>query len=172
LTKRCPRWQVMLNLSLPSVEQQIKQQRKHYLVFMGGAFLLFGFILQWVLQRMISRPFLQMVHTAEAFSAGSTDARFDEKRNDEFGYLGGFINRALDYVTLQQQELREALARVRDSEAALYQEKEQAEVTLHSIGDAVITTDPQYRVEYFNPLAEKLTGWSLEQARGRPCWIS
>ncbi len=159
---------VMLNLSLPSVEQQIKQQRKHYLVFMGGAFLLFGFILQWVLQRMISRPFLQMVHTAEAFSAGSTDARFDEKRNDEFGYLGGFINRALDYVTLQQQELREALARVRDSEAALYQEKEQAEVTLHSIGDAVITTDPQYRVQYFNPLAEKLTGWSLEQARGRP----
>ena len=159
--------QLMLNVSLPSVEQQIQQQRKQYLVFMGGTFLLFGFVLQWVLQRMISRPFLQMVRTAEAFSAGSTDARFDEKRSDEFGYLGGFINRALDYVTLQQQELREALARVRDSESALYQEKERAVVTLHSIGDAVITTDPECRVEYFNPLAEKLTGWSLEQARGR-----
>ena len=162
-----PPLQVMLNIALPSVEQQIQQQRKQYLVFMGGAFLLFGFILQWVLQRMISRPFLQMVRTAEAFSAGSTDARFDEKRGDEFGYLGGFINRALDYVTLQQQELREALARVRDSEAALYQEKERAVVTLHSIGDAVITTDPGYRVEFINPPAEKLTGWSLEQARGR-----
>jgi diguanylate cyclase (GGDEF)-like protein/PAS domain S-box-containing protein len=167
LVRPGPPLQVMLNLSLPSVEQQIQQQRKQYLVFMGGAFLLFGFVLQWVLQRMISRPFLQMVHTAEAFSAGNTDARFDEQRGDEFGYLGGFINRALDYVTLQQQELREALARVRDSEAALYQEKERAVVTLHSIGDAVITTDPDYRVEYFNPLAEKLTGWTLEQARGR-----
>jgi diguanylate cyclase (GGDEF)-like protein/PAS domain S-box-containing protein len=163
-----PPLQVLLNLSLPSVRQQVQQQRKQYLITMGGAFLLFGFVLQWVLQRMISRPFLQMVHTAEAFSAGKTAVRFDERRADEFGYLGGFINRALDYVTLQQQELREALALVRDSEAALYEEKERAVVTLHSIGDAVITTDPACRVEYFNPLAEQLTGWTLEQARGRP----
>ena len=162
-----PPLQVLLNIYLPGVEQQVKEQRKQYLVFMGGTFLLFGFVLQWVLQRMISRPFLQMVRTAEAFSAGRAGARFDEQRTDEFGYLGGFINRALDYVTLQQQELREALARVRDSEAALYQEKERAVVTLHSIGDAVITTDPECRVEYFNSLAEKLTGWTLDQARGR-----
>ncbi len=50
---------------------------------------------------------------------------------------------------------------------ALFKQKELAEVTLHSIGDAVITTDAQARVEYMNPVAEELTGWSSSEARGR-----
>ena len=49
----------------------------------------------------------------------------------------------------------------------LVNEKERIQVTLHSIGDAVITTNGTGRVEYLNPMAEKLTGWSLEEARGR-----
>lgn len=54
------------------------------------------------------------------------------------------------------------------SELALLQEKERAQVTLRSIGDAVITTDAQGLIEYLNPVAEQLTGWSNEDARGRP----
>ena len=54
------------------------------------------------------------------------------------------------------------------TEDALFREKEQAEVTLHAIGDAVITTDAQGMIVYFNPVAEQLTGWSLEEARGKP----
>jgi diguanylate cyclase (GGDEF)-like protein/PAS domain S-box-containing protein len=49
---------------------------------------------------------------------------------------------------------------------ALFHQKELAEVTLHSIGDAVITTDAFARVEYLNPIAEDLTGWSTAQATG------
>ena len=41
-------------------------------------------------------------------------------------------------------------------------------VTLKSIGDAVITTDIQGRVELLNPVAETLTGWRDEEARGKP----
>jgi diguanylate cyclase (GGDEF)-like protein/PAS domain S-box-containing protein len=41
-------------------------------------------------------------------------------------------------------------------------------VTLQSIGDAVITTDGNAHIDYLNPVAERLTGWSLEEARGRP----
>lgn len=47
-------------------------------------------------------------------------------------------------------------------------EKERAQVTLESIGDGVITTDTDGNVEYLNPVAEKLTGWSTAAARGRP----
>ncbi len=54
------------------------------------------------------------------------------------------------------------------AEKALAEEKERAEVTLHSIGDAVITTDAAGGVLYLNPVAESLTGWSLEEARGKP----
>ncbi len=53
-------------------------------------------------------------------------------------------------------------------ERALYHEKERAEVTLHSIGDAVISTDIAGNVDYLNPVAEQLTGWPADQARGLP----
>lgn len=53
-------------------------------------------------------------------------------------------------------------------ENALAQEREFAQVTLRSIGDAVITIDLTGRVETFNPVAEKLTGWSQEEAWHQP----
>jgi diguanylate cyclase (GGDEF)-like protein/PAS domain S-box-containing protein len=58
--------------------------------------------------------------------------------------------------------------RVRRAEHALQIEQELAQVTLHSIGDGVITTDADGRVEYLNPVAEQYTGWSTAEARGRP----
>ncbi|MGZ5175579.1 MAG: diguanylate cyclase domain-containing protein [Burkholderiales bacterium] len=51
---------------------------------------------------------------------------------------------------------------------ALFLEKERAEVTLKSIGDGVLTTDVEGRIAYLNPIAEKLTGWSQQEALGRP----
>jgi diguanylate cyclase (GGDEF)-like protein/PAS domain S-box-containing protein len=47
-------------------------------------------------------------------------------------------------------------------------EKERAQVTLHSIGDAVITTDVNGQIEYLNPVAEAFTGWDSNLARGLP----
>jgi diguanylate cyclase (GGDEF)-like protein/PAS domain S-box-containing protein len=51
---------------------------------------------------------------------------------------------------------------------ALFDEKERAQVTLNSIGDAVMSTDVWGRVTYLNVVAEKLTGWSQEEAAGHP----
>src|SRR6185436_12010208 len=51
---------------------------------------------------------------------------------------------------------------------ALYEEQERAEVTLNSIGDAVISTDVSGRVTYLNAVAESLTGWSRHEAEGQP----
>jgi diguanylate cyclase (GGDEF)-like protein/PAS domain S-box-containing protein len=54
------------------------------------------------------------------------------------------------------------------AEQAIFAEKDRALVTLQSIGDAVISTDANARIDYLNPVAERLTGWSVEEARGRP----
>jgi diguanylate cyclase (GGDEF)-like protein/PAS domain S-box-containing protein len=68
------------------------------------------------------------------------------------------------FFSLKGLPLR-ALRRATD---ALVQQKERAEITLRSIGDAVITLDAEERIEFLNPAAERLTGWPLAQARGRP----
>jgi diguanylate cyclase (GGDEF)-like protein/PAS domain S-box-containing protein len=49
----------------------------------------------------------------------------------------------------------------------LRRELERATATLAAIGDGVLRTDAQGRIDYLNPAAEALTGWTLEQARGR-----
>jgi diguanylate cyclase (GGDEF)-like protein/PAS domain S-box-containing protein len=54
------------------------------------------------------------------------------------------------------------------AEVQLYEEKEKAQVTLQSIGDAVITADADGRIEYLNPVAEELTGWDTADAAGKP----
>jgi diguanylate cyclase (GGDEF)-like protein/PAS domain S-box-containing protein len=54
------------------------------------------------------------------------------------------------------------------AETAVFEEKERAQVTVQSIGDGVITTDAQGRVDYLNPVAESLTGWDTREARGLP----
>jgi len=71
------------------------------------------------------------------------------------------LNRELEK---QQITLRKLLA----SREELEKEHELALVTLHSIGDAVITTTNAGEVEYLNPIAESLTGWSTVKARGKP----
>ncbi len=51
------------------------------------------------------------------------------------------------------------------AETAVFQAKERAQVTLQSIGDGVITTDSEGRIDYMNPVAESLTGWESREAR-------
>jgi diguanylate cyclase (GGDEF)-like protein/PAS domain S-box-containing protein len=51
--------------------------------------------------------------------------------------------------------------------AELAEQHEVLRVTLHSIGEAVITTDAQGHVAWLNPTAERFTGWSDAEAKGR-----
>ncbi|MHB8503679.1 MAG: putative bifunctional diguanylate cyclase/phosphodiesterase [Candidatus Acidiferrales bacterium] len=63
--------------------------------------------------------------------------------------------------------LRNAIER-KAVEDALYVEKERAQVTLNSIGDAVLCTDISGNVTYLNLVAEAMTGWHREEATGKP----
>ena len=52
--------------------------------------------------------------------------------------------------------------------AELAEQHELMRVTLQSIGDAVVTTDADGRVNWLNPVAERLTGWPAAEAVGQP----
>jgi signal transduction histidine kinase len=60
------------------------------------------------------------------------------------------------------------LSALRDASDMLTREKGRARVTLHSIGDGVISTDSEDRVLLVNRVASNLTGWSQEEAAGKP----
>jgi PAS domain S-box-containing protein len=60
---------------------------------------------------------------------------------------------------------REALTRSKDGES---RQREWLQVTLSSIGDAVIATDSEGRVSFVNPVAQSLTRWDRESAEGKP----
>jgi diguanylate cyclase (GGDEF)-like protein/PAS domain S-box-containing protein len=80
---------------------------------------------------------------------------------------------AQDYILddhLDSRSLSKALHNMLERTAnaeALFMEKERAQVTLNSIGDAVISTDVSGNVTYLNQVAEQMTGWPSAQALGR-----
>ncbi|MCW8909438.1 MAG: diguanylate cyclase, partial [Gammaproteobacteria bacterium] len=61
-----------------------------------------------------------------------------------------------------------ALLKVRQTTNDLFQQKELAQFTLSSIGDAVISTDEKGNIRSLNPIAEKMIGWSTAEIRGEP----
>jgi len=68
---------------------------------------------------------------------------------------------------LLPKALRSMVERAANAEA-LFDEKERAQVTLNSIGDAVMSSDVWGHVTYLNVVAEGMTGWSREEAAGHP----
>ena len=81
---------------------------------------------------------------------------------------------AQDYLIKGQIDARGLLRSLRYAverkamEEALFVEKERAQVTLNCIGDAVACTDSLGKVTFLNLVAEKMTGWSLQEAAGLP----
>ncbi len=71
----------------------------------------------------------------------------------EYGYFGMII----DDISPQKQ-----------MESQLFYEKTLFETTLLSVGDGVISTDDQGNVQFMNVVAEQLTGWKADEAKGTP----
>lgn len=71
-------------------------------------------------------------------------------------------------VTLGALSSAEDITERKSAEQQLRLSEENLAITLQSIGDAVIATDAQGRITRMNPTAERLTGWVLEDASGRP----
>ena len=138
----------------PNLDDAVFNERKEFLVGMAIWSLLYGLLLVWILKKILTKPFISMINTAHEATLGNTKVRFDDSRQDEFGYLAKFVNRLTDQLLMKQNEL--------------FEEKERAEVTLHSIGDAVITTHSDGKIIYFNPVAEQLTGFNNDAVINKP----
>jgi PAS domain S-box-containing protein len=78
------------------------------------------------------------------------------------GTAGGFAG------FIWQRDAKHHFLELAQSELARRESEERHRVTLMSVGDAVIVTDPDGTVQLMNPVAEYLTGWPLGEASGKP----
>jgi diguanylate cyclase (GGDEF)-like protein/PAS domain S-box-containing protein len=95
-------------------------------------------------------------------------------KDDELLAAEALRQGAGDYLIKDQVDGRAVLRAVRHAierkamEEALFEEKERAQITLNSIADAVICTDITGNITFLNVVAEKVTGWTREDAKGLP----
>jgi PAS domain S-box-containing protein len=94
---------------------------------------------------------------------------------DEQGNLRGFSKITRDLTQRKAAEesalrlVEETTARrvAEENSRLIEEQRERLRVTLESIGDAVISTDAEGRVEILNPVAQELVGWDNAEASGR-----
>jgi PAS domain S-box-containing protein len=116
--------------------------------------IILDFIGIWLVLRTGLRPLNALDAAATALGRGDLSTRVTPTGSPE-------LRRTLDAFNSMASSIE-------DARAALLTEKERLQVTLASIGDAVMTTDAEGRVDFLNAVAESLTGWRAAEAKGRP----
>jgi len=145
--------QMHLGLNQTKIQTAVNTASKKTLILGMVLSLLFTW-LAWLATRYVVRPIEKISSTLQDYQPGA-NVDFPCKQSD-----------ALD-IQILKNSLQEAFDS-RDYYENLLKEREQdLEVTLSSIGDAVITTNEQGHVTRMNHVAETLTGWTIEEAQGQ-----
>lgn len=82
-------------------------------------------------------------------------------------HVTGRVIRDAGHAAVRMVGAARDITGVKELTKELADQHELIRVTLHSIGDAVITTDAQGNVTWLNPVAERMTGWPSADARGQ-----
>jgi diguanylate cyclase (GGDEF)-like protein/PAS domain S-box-containing protein len=152
---------------------------------MSGVLVGLAVILAVLIHLFVTRRLNTLLNVTKRFASGNLGIRSKLRGTDEVAILGQAFDRMAEQVAdtqrqlehrVQQRtmelgetvfELQKEISERRRTEETLYGEKERIRVTLASIGDAVITADVAGRVDYLNPSAERLTGWSKDEVYGQ-----
>jgi PAS domain S-box-containing protein len=129
-------------------------------IFLGVTFFFVG-LLAFVMSKQLSSPLVNLVNSVDRLAKGDLTTRVNVDANGEIGTLVERFNNMVHELGTMSEERRRVEEALRSSERNL-------EITLNSIGDAVISTDSAGRVVRMNPVAEKLTGWTMVEAVNRP----
>jgi PAS domain S-box-containing protein len=145
-------WAVAYTVPLASVEAELFRRA----LFQGGSVALVILIAAGamvLLARHLTRPLTLLAQTADAIASGQQPTVPE-------------IESAAEVQQLATAMRLMSLA-VADREAALNAQREWLQVTLSSIGDAVVATDAEGRVTFMNTTAATLSGWSADEAQGQ-----
>jgi diguanylate cyclase (GGDEF)-like protein/PAS domain S-box-containing protein len=133
----------------------------HQSMLIAGVEVLLSFLLLAGIGYLLTSNIVKLARATQGVAAGDYSVRIPLRGRDEIHLLGENFN-------AMSQAVQERVRALYLSEQALHAEKERAEVTLQAIGDAVISTCIDGRVQYLNPVAERMTGQALADALDRP----
>ena len=155
-------------LPLSDMWRTIRQQAVISAVNVAIIYALLGIII-FANKRMLRRltnatnRFQDGDHSVRLPVSGTLEARM---LATTFNNMAQRVQALVQKLQLSQSRLSEQLEHTLQAQAQLQIAKERIEVTLASIGDAVITTDLTGKIETINEVAQQLTGWPESRARG------
>ncbi len=144
-------------IPVSKVQAQLSNEIRNNFTITGMALLLLIFSLFFTVQRLVSNR-LNAITTYFSVAASSGD----------YSRLSRLKVQGLDEISVLAQSYNTLVEELQRYHNSLYSEKERLNVTLRSIGDGVITTDLEGKIVLINKITEQLTGWSQEEAIGRP----
>jgi len=148
--------------------------------YVTGAILLMSLVVSFILssrlQRMVSVPITHLAATAKAVSDRKDySVRAEKQGEDELGFFVDTFNEMLAQIEMQNralQESRDTLEnRVQARTQALEEERDFAESLVNTAQTIILVLDINGRIVRFNPFMEELSGYSLDEVRGKD-WFS
>ena len=107
-----------------------------------------------LLGMVLTRPFMRLTADVQNIDMSKKEfQKLSETGQDEFAYLRKSINSLLRRIELEHRDVIDS--------------QEKLSATLLSVGDGVISVDINGRIQFINPVAQKLTGWRMEEAIDR-----
>ncbi len=169
LFKQFPEWNWVIAYTVPlDIKYGDAREFRNLLVYiMGGIAFLVLLVLSLIVTRF-TRPITRLTNVSTAMADGDLDQQIDLRGADEVGTLARSFSHMRDSIQHTISELEKENIERRKAQVDLADEKERLSVTLRSIGDGVITTDISGNIVLLNKVTESLTGWSSEEAAGRP----
>jgi PAS domain S-box-containing protein len=125
-------------------------------------------VLNSLLFHSVRRPIAVLQRAMDEVEQQGPGIEVELQADDEIGALARAFNRMSRELAASLEQLRVQIAERKEAEKALRRSEEDLSILLDSIADAVIATDTEGRVVRMNPVAATLTGWSEDEARGRP----
>jgi len=113
------------------------------------------------------RRIMEEMEREEAALLKSRDAESQSSHSDARLTFAISTLTSVALVVLMGWVLMRGLAERRRNESAIREQQEWLQITLSSIGDAVIATNERGHIRFLNPVAEALTGWTQADAQGR-----
>lgn len=152
------------NISHILAELRYRQQQEIIqIILIYFSLLIFGFYLLYLNMRTRIKAITDGI---SQLSDGNYSSRINLPGGDEFCKISSGFDSMAEKLQSQNINLTKMTDQLRQQHKEIVEQERNLGITLNSIGDAVIATDPQGHITRMNPVAEKLTGWTLEDAAG------